>query len=76
MADFFQDPPRLANQYDDDPLLASYLRWRLPSEMLVEIEEPEGDCLGRGRCEALLEGRQVEAALAYRRRPRIQSLVR
>jgi putative acyl-CoA dehydrogenase len=38
VADFFQDPPRLANQYDDDPLLASYLRWRLPSEMLVEIE--------------------------------------
>ena len=26
------------NQYDDDPLLASYLRWRLPSEMFVEVE--------------------------------------
>ncbi|HKW11092.1 MAG TPA: acyl-CoA dehydrogenase family protein [Gemmatimonadaceae bacterium] len=38
MADFFQAPPRLTNQYDDDPLLASYLRWRLPREMLVDIE--------------------------------------
>jgi alkylation response protein AidB-like acyl-CoA dehydrogenase len=38
VADFFQEPPRLTNQYDDDPLLASYLRWRLPSEMFVEIE--------------------------------------
>lgn len=38
MADFFQDPPRLLNQYGDDPLLASYLRWRLPREMFAEIE--------------------------------------
>ncbi|HEY2374645.1 MAG TPA: acyl-CoA dehydrogenase family protein [Gemmatimonadaceae bacterium] len=38
MSDFFQDPPRLTNQYADDPLLASYLRWRLPQEMFVEIE--------------------------------------
>jgi alkylation response protein AidB-like acyl-CoA dehydrogenase len=38
VADFFQEPPRLTNQYDDDPLLASYLRWRLPREMVVDIE--------------------------------------
>ncbi|HKW48764.1 MAG TPA: acyl-CoA dehydrogenase family protein [Gemmatimonadaceae bacterium] len=38
MTDFFQDPPRLTNQYDDDPLLASYLRWRLPPEMFGEVE--------------------------------------
>ena len=38
MAEFFQHPPRLTNQYDDDPLLASYLRWHLPREMFAEIE--------------------------------------
>lgn len=38
MPEFFQDPPRLANQYDDDALLRAYLRWRLPSSMHAEIE--------------------------------------
>src|SRR5689334_5204702 len=38
MSDFYQDPPRLGNQYDDDALLRSYLRWRLPAEVLAEIE--------------------------------------
>jgi putative acyl-CoA dehydrogenase len=37
-AEFYQSPPRLTNQYEDDPLLASYLRWRLPREMLAQIE--------------------------------------
>src|SRR5689334_14244638 len=37
-AEFHQSPPRLTNQYEDDPLLASYLRWRLPREMLAQIE--------------------------------------
>jgi putative acyl-CoA dehydrogenase len=37
-ADFHQDGPRLTNQYDGDPLLVAYLRWRLPREMLTEIE--------------------------------------
>lgn len=37
-AEFYQDPPRLTNQYEDDPLLAAYLRWRLPAKMLREIE--------------------------------------
>jgi alkylation response protein AidB-like acyl-CoA dehydrogenase len=37
-SDFFQDAPRLANQFDDDPLLRSYLRRRLPSAMYAEIE--------------------------------------
>ena len=37
-SDFYQDAPRLTNQYADDPLLGSYLRWRLPREMLAEIE--------------------------------------
>lgn len=38
MSEFFQDPPRLGNQYDDDTLLRGYLRWRLPPKMLGEIE--------------------------------------
>lgn len=38
MPEFVQDQPRLGNQYDDDTLLRSYLRWRLPSKMLSEVE--------------------------------------
>src|SRR5437773_4791471 len=38
MSEFFQDAPRLGNQYDEDALLHAYLRWRLPPEMLAEIE--------------------------------------
>ena len=38
MNGFFQDGPRLGNQYDDDALLRSYLRWRLPPGMLDEVE--------------------------------------
>src|SRR5256714_12988187 len=38
MSEFFQDPPRLGNQYDDDALLRAYLRWRLPVSMHAEIE--------------------------------------
>jgi putative acyl-CoA dehydrogenase len=44
--EFHQDPPRLTNQYEDDPLLASYLRWRLPGEMLADIE-PDLRRIGR-----------------------------
>jgi alkylation response protein AidB-like acyl-CoA dehydrogenase len=35
---FLQDAPRLANQYDDDALLRSQLRRRLPAEVLREVE--------------------------------------
>src|SRR6202162_1198592 len=38
MSEFFQEPPRLGNQYDDDALLRAYLRWRLPPKMLADIE--------------------------------------
>jgi putative acyl-CoA dehydrogenase len=37
-SEFYQDAPRLTNQYDGDPLLGGYLRWRLPSAVLDEIE--------------------------------------
>ena len=37
-SEFYQDGPRLTNQYDGDPLLGGYLRWRLPPAGLQEIE--------------------------------------
>src|SRR5215213_2578560 len=37
---FQQAPPALANQYDNDRMLRSYLARVLPGEMLREIEEP------------------------------------
>src|SRR3982750_2815572 len=38
MAEYTQDSPQLANQYDDDAVLRSYLRWRLPKSVLASIE--------------------------------------
>lgn len=38
MEGFFQEGPRLDNQYDGDTLLRSYLRWKLPPAMLAEVE--------------------------------------
>ena len=38
MPEFFQEPPVLGNQFDDDRLLRAYLRWRLPEDMRAEIE--------------------------------------
>lgn len=38
MGAFFQDGPTLGNQYDDDRVLQSYLKRRLPAGMLAEIE--------------------------------------
>ncbi|MGQ3892700.1 acyl-CoA dehydrogenase family protein [Legionella sp. CNM-4043-24] len=37
MTDFFQTPPSLSNQYDDDRVLRLWLEWKLPSGMLNEI---------------------------------------
>ncbi len=38
MTEFIQDSPKLANQYDDDAVLRSYLRWRLPATALSVVE--------------------------------------
>ncbi|HEY3355754.1 MAG TPA: acyl-CoA dehydrogenase family protein [Polyangia bacterium] len=38
MGDFFQDGPRLGNQYDDDPLLREHLRRRLGPALAAELE--------------------------------------
>jgi alkylation response protein AidB-like acyl-CoA dehydrogenase len=38
MGDFFQDGPVLGNQYEEDRVLRSFLRWKLPAGVLAEIE--------------------------------------
>lgn len=43
---FTQPPPRLGNQYDDDPFLRGYLRRKLPPDVLRQIE-PEFVEMGR-----------------------------
>lgn len=37
MADFFQNPPHLGNQYDEDRVLKKYLQWKLPVDILPDI---------------------------------------
>ena len=62
MSEFFQDPPRLGNQYDDDALLRAYLCWRLPADMLGEIE-PDLRRLGhRAATDILALGESAEAS--------------
>jgi alkylation response protein AidB-like acyl-CoA dehydrogenase len=62
MSEFFQDPPRLGNQYDDDALLRAYLRWRLPPKMLAEIE-PDLRRLGnRAATDILALGESAESS--------------
>jgi putative acyl-CoA dehydrogenase len=62
MSEFFQDPPRLGNQYDDDALLRAYLRWRLPAKMVAEIE-PDLRRLGhRAVTDILALGEAAEAS--------------
>lgn len=61
MSDFFQTPPRLGNQYDDDRVLKTYLEWKLPSSMLSEIQ-PELYRLGQRTIEDIYKlGQEAEA---------------
>ena len=61
MSDFYQSPPRLGNQYDDDRLLRSYIRRALPAEMLAEVE-PDLRRLGaRAAGDILALGEAAEA---------------
>ena len=61
MSDFFQSPPTLANQYDDDRVLRSWLHRVLPREMLAEVE-PELHRLGRRAVDDILAlGEAAEA---------------
>ncbi|KTD09112.1 acyl-CoA dehydrogenase [Legionella gratiana] len=54
MSDFFQTPPCLSNQYDDDRLLKTYLEWKLPPPMLTEIQ-PELYHLGQRAIEDIYQ---------------------
>ncbi len=61
MQDFYQQAPTLDNQYLVDPILRAYLKWKLPKEMLQEIE-PELISLGqRVITEILCLGKEAEA---------------
>jgi alkylation response protein AidB-like acyl-CoA dehydrogenase len=61
MTEFFQTGPELGNQYDDDTTLRAYLRWKLPAEVLADIE-PGLRHLGRRAATDLLElSRAAEA---------------
>jgi putative acyl-CoA dehydrogenase len=62
MPEFVQEEPRLGNQYDDDAVLRSYLRWRLPTQMLGEIE-PDLKRVGqRVAADILLLAEKAEAS--------------
>ncbi|MFL5557077.1 MAG: acyl-CoA dehydrogenase family protein [Gemmatimonadaceae bacterium] len=62
MSEFFQNAPRLGNQYDDDALLRAYLRWRLPAKMLADVE-PDLRRLGqRAVADILSLGEAAEAS--------------
>ena len=59
--DFFQDGPRLGNQYEDDALLRAFLRWRLPAEVHAAVE-PGLERLGhRAATDILAMGDAAEA---------------
>jgi alkylation response protein AidB-like acyl-CoA dehydrogenase len=61
MSDFFQSPPTLGNQYDEDRVLRSWLRRVLPREMLAAVE-PELRRLGeRAVGDILALGEAAEA---------------
>ena len=38
MKEFFQTPPSLGNQYDEDRILQSYLEWKFPPDILTKIQ--------------------------------------
>jgi len=63
---FFQDPPRLGNQYDDDALLREYLARVLEPDALraQEAEYRElGELGGRALHEAMIADRLNEPVL-------------
>src|SRR6476620_5405783 len=62
-SEFYQDAPRLTNQYDGDLLLGGYLRWRLPPAMLHELEP------ALQRLDALAAGEWLALDAAAERNP-------
>ena len=60
MAEYIQDSPQLANQYDDDAVLRSYLRWRLPKSVLADIEPGLARLGQRAATDILALGEEAE----------------
>ena len=58
---FFQDPPRLGNQYDDDALLRGFLARALPPDALRDVE-PSLHRMGEAAA-----GRLLDLSRAHRR---------
>jgi putative acyl-CoA dehydrogenase len=62
MPEFLQDGPTLGNQYDEDALLRSYLRWRLPTDIRTEIEPALHRLGARAATDILALGEAAEAS--------------
>jgi putative acyl-CoA dehydrogenase len=63
MSSFFQDPPRLGNQYDDDRVLRSFLRRSLTPQVLADAEP------GLRKLGARAAGEMIELAREAERTP-------
>jgi alkylation response protein AidB-like acyl-CoA dehydrogenase len=62
MSEFFQNGPLLGNQYEEDRLLRTFLRSRLPAEMLEEIEPDLRRLGGRAVTDILALGNAAESS--------------
>ena len=62
MSSFFQEPPRLGNQYDDDRVLRSYLRRYLTPHVLAGAEPGLRRLGGRAAGEMIELAREAEGA--------------
>ena len=62
MSSFFQEPPRLGNQYDDDRVLRSYLRRYLTAHVLAGAEPGLRRLGGRAAGEMIELAREAEGA--------------
>jgi len=65
MSSFFQEPPQLGNQYDDDRILRAFLRRDLAPQVLAEVEP------GLRRLGARAAGEMVDLAREAERAPPI-----
>ena len=63
MSGFFQDPPRLGNQYDGDRVLRSFLRRNLTPQVLADAEP------GLRRLGARAAGEMIDLARRHGVRP-------
>ena len=62
MSSFFQEPPRLGNQYDDDRVLRSFLRRYLTPHVLADAEPGLRRLGGRAAGEMIELAREAEGA--------------